>query len=177
MLNNIKHNDIKGGGKIHTPEMSHSHSEVSFLQRLGNNEIKLNVVSTTDVLTDLLSNVVSVLLNVELLIGKDGHPVFILRDALFETPNPEGRDQLVAMWRINQENAIKAGLLAYQFALNNNMNANKAAAILPVGNTMISAEIIVLNNIVDSTVKGLTSECAEILTMCKDVVLQSNAEQ
>lgn len=169
MLNNIKHNSINPTGKIKVPRTYESESKVLFLNNMENNEVKLSIVTTTDVLTDLLSNVISVLLNIELLEDKEGKPVFILRDALFED-NPEGVEQLVAMWRINQENAIKAGLSAYQFAINNGMNKNKAASILPVGNTMIKAEVIMLNNIVEYSLDGLTSECAEILSKCQQSI-------
>lgn len=174
MLNNIKHNDVHSAGRVKAPNTSHSESGVSFVEKLENNEVKLKIVTTTDVLTDLMSNAISVLLNIELLKSEDDSPVFILRDALFEDTPKEGRDQLVAMWRINQENAIKAGVLAYQFAINNGITANKAASILPVGNTMINAEIIVLENLVEYSPEGLTHECAEILEMCQDSI-KSNA--
>ena len=176
MLNNIKHNGIVSSGKIITPKTSDSHSEVNFLQRLESKEVKLNIITTTDVLTDLMSNVISVLLNIELMKDNNGKPVFILRDALFDKTDLEGREQLVAMWRINQENAIKAGLSAYQFAINNGMNENKAAAVLPVGNTMVSAEVIVLDNIVEYSADGLTSECAEILNLCQQAI-KNHAKQ
>ena len=44
--------------------------------------------------------------------------------------------RLSAMWRIQQENAIKAALTAYKFAVANGIAKEQARAVLPEGNTM-----------------------------------------
>lgn len=177
MLDKLGANDIKSSGEVGMPDTAQSHSSVEFLQKLENNEIKLKLTTTTDVLSDLLSNVISVLLNIEICKNEKKDPIFILRDALFDESPEVGQNQLVAMWRINQENAIRGCLQAYQFAINNKMDANKAASVLPIGNTMIEAEVVVdRGSIMESTTSGLTSECTEILLLCQDEI-SNNTEK
>lgn len=168
MLEQIKSNDIHSSGTVKTPQTSYSRSSVEVIELTENNEAKLKIITTTDVLTDVLSNVISVLLNIEILHGDDNLPKFILRESKFDDNKNEHNSQLVAMWRISQENAIRTCLSAYQFAINNNMDSNKAASILPVGNTMIVADIMVgLGSIMENTYKGMSSESIEIIHMAQ----------
>lgn len=163
-MEQFKSNDIHNGGVVKIPKTDHSHSGVKFLENINNDEVKLGITTTTDVLTDVLSNVVSVLLNIEMKTeGND--PVFILREG-----GVEG-DQLTGMWRIQQENAIRGCLSAYQFAMNNGMSLNKASSILPVGNTMIDAEIVVSkSSILEDGMSGMSNECKEIIQMCRNEI-------
>lgn len=176
MLDNIKSNTINPAGEVTTPQTFNTKSSVRFLKKLENDEVKLKLTTTTDVLSDLMSNVVSILLNIEIPLSSNNQPIFILRDALFEQAPEEGSEQLVAMWRINQQNALKACLKAYQFAINNNINPNKAASILPIGNTIIEAELVLNTScIMTASHSNLTSECTEILLMCQEQVAKNIA--
>ena len=168
MLNQFKSNDIHTAGTVKTPSTFDSHPSVEVIGLNDNNEVKLKIITTTDVLTDVLSNVMSVLLNLEICLDAEKMPKFILREANFNDGGGEHNLQLVAMWRISQENAIRTCLSAYQFAINNDMDANKAASILPVGNTMIEASIMVdCGSIMENTYSGMSSECIEIIHMAQ----------
>ena len=67
---------------------------------------------------------------------------FMLREArLQDTKNRQNSieiddSRLSAMWRIQQESAIKAALTAYQFAIDNGIAKEQARAVLPEGCTM-----------------------------------------
>jgi len=67
---------------------------------------------------------------------------FMLREArLQDTKNRQNSIEnddatLSAMWRIKQENVIKASLEAYDFAIKNGIAKEQARAVLPEGNTM-----------------------------------------
>jgi len=67
---------------------------------------------------------------------------FMLREArLQDTKNRQNSIEnddktLSAMWRIKQENVIKAALEAYDFAIKNGIAKEQARCVLPEGNTM-----------------------------------------
>ena len=67
---------------------------------------------------------------------------FMLREArLQDTKNRQNSieiddSRLSAMWRIQQETAIKAALTTYQFAIDNGIAKEQARAVLPEGCTM-----------------------------------------
>ena len=173
MLDAMKSNDIHNGEIVKTPDTSGSHSSVSLSQVTENGDFIIEVISTTDVLTDLMTHLDSKLIDLKMHKNSNNELVFILRDTLF-SKSTNRDNQLCAMWRIQQENAIRAGLKSYNFAIANDMNEDKASSILPVGNTMIEATIILHKKTV-ATIdaldnKKMSKECMELIGFCKDII-------
>ena len=173
MLDAMKSNDIHNGEIVKTPDTSSSHSSINLNQVTENGDFIIDIISTTDVLTDLMTHLDSKLIDLKMHKNANNELVFILRDTLFSQSTNQD-NQLCAMWRIQQENAIRAGLKAYNFAIANDMNADKASSILPVGNTMIEATLTLKNNIGEIIEnlddKKLSKECIELIGFCKEII-------
>lgn len=169
MLETIKHNNIKTPREEIKFTHLDSESKAEIVKRTSKKELIIKLDTTTDVLVDFLSNVVSVLLSTDMIID-DSHPKVILRQA--HQLEPEiGGDQMQALWRIKQENAMKAGMRDFQFGIENGLTFDQAASILPIGMTMVSAVVSVdVDSVMEDISSNMSEECAELILMAQKAI-------
>jgi len=169
MLEQIKHNEIVTPHDNIKIDHSHSCSSAVIVGKVQGEEITIQLETTTDILTEFLSNVMSILLSVDIILDNN-FPKIILREAHV----PKGsNEQLQAMWRIKQENIVKSSLKEFSFAIANGMSIDQATTILPVGMTMIKATVQVnIASLMEDIANNVCDECRELIIMAKEATEQ-----